>query len=74
MVSMFQIGKALRSLGFRTAMDVIPLDASLVKGSHGRPTENEDAPLFISNAPELLSERPVAVTSVKDLVLAHVFD
>ena len=29
-------------LGFRYLMDVIPLDADLVKGSHGRPTEDPD--------------------------------
>ncbi len=28
---------AKRSLGFRMLLDVIPLDATLVKGSHGRP-------------------------------------
>ena len=28
---------AKKSLGFRMLMDVIPLDATLVKGSHGRP-------------------------------------
>src|SRR6185369_4021604 len=51
---------ALRALGFRASMDVIPLDAALVKGSHGRPTENADAPLMMSNAPLLLPEGPVA--------------
>ncbi len=64
----------LRALGFRSAMDVIPLDAALVKGSHGRPTENEDAPLLMSNAPHLLPDGPVAATAVKDIVLAHVFE
>ena len=29
---------AKRTLGMRTLMDVIPLDATLVKGSHGRPS------------------------------------
>jgi hypothetical protein len=29
--------------------------------------------VFISSAPELLSEGPVAATSVKDLILDHVF-
>ena len=33
-----------KTLGFRTLMDVIPLDASLVKGSHGRPTSDADGP------------------------------
>ena len=40
-----------KKLGFRTIMDFIPLDASLVKGSHGRiPTEISDWPVFISDS------------------------
>ena len=63
-----------KALGFRTLMDVIPLDATLVKGSHGRPTDDpEEGPIFISSAPELLGEGPVAATSVRDLILDHVF-
>jgi hypothetical protein len=55
-------------------MDVIPLDATLVRGSHGRPTDRaEDGPLFITSAPELLADGPVAATSVKALLLEHVF-
>ena len=39
----FAIGSRLlkKALGFRTLMDVIPLDASLVKGSHGRADAGE---------------------------------
>lgn len=38
-----------KKLGFRMLMDVIPLDASLVRGSHGRRPENKrDWPLIIS--------------------------
>ena len=38
-----------KKLGFRMLMDVIPLDASLVKGSHGcRPASREDWPLVIA--------------------------
>lgn len=38
-----------KKLGFRMLMDVIPLDASLVKGSHGtRPADSEDWPLVIT--------------------------
>ncbi len=41
---------AQKMLGFRYMMDVISLDAGLVKGSHGRPTDRpEDGPLFISS-------------------------
>lgn len=63
-----------KAIGMRYLMDVIPLDATLVKGSHGRPTDRaEDGPLFITTAPELLDSAPVAATDVKSLLLAHVF-
>ncbi|RPH61028.1 MAG: alkaline phosphatase family protein, partial [Burkholderiales bacterium] len=65
---------ARRALGFRTLMDVIPLDARLVKGSHGRVTDDAQAgPLFISSAPQLLPDGPVAATAVKEAILTHVF-
>lgn len=65
---------AQKLLGMRYLMDVISLDATLVKGSHGRPTDRpEDGPLFISTAPELLGDGPVAATDVKRLLLEHVF-
>jgi predicted AlkP superfamily pyrophosphatase or phosphodiesterase len=64
-----------RKLGFRTLLDVIPLDASLVGGSHGRPTDRaEQGPLFMTSAPHLLPEGPVNATDVKALLLRHVFD
>ncbi len=66
---------AKRALGFRTLMDLIPLDARLVKGSHGRPTDDERAgPVFISSEPRLVSDGPLPATAVKDAILAHVFD
>ncbi len=66
---------AQKKLGMRYLMDVISLDASLVKGSHGRPTDrSDDGPLFITSAPELLkAEAPVRATEVKHLLLDHVF-
>jgi predicted AlkP superfamily pyrophosphatase or phosphodiesterase len=65
---------AKRALGFRTLMDVIPLDASLVKGSHGRVTERpEDGPLVIASESALLPDGLVAATTVKQLILEHVF-
>ena len=61
---------ARRALGFRTLMDVIPLDASLVKGSHGRVGADEKTgPLFISSEPRLLPDGPIAATAVKDAIL-----
>jgi len=66
---------AQKKLGMRYLMDVISLDATLVKGSHGRLTDRaEDGPLFITSAPELLKgEAPVQATDVKHLLLDHVF-
>ncbi len=65
---------AKRALGLRTLLDVIGLDATLVKGSHGRITDRtEDGPLFISSEPGLLPEGAVAATDVKGLILDHVF-
>ena len=65
---------AKRKLGLRTLLDVIPLDASLVKGSHGRLTDSAaDGPVFISSDPALLPPGTVAATGVKDLVLNHIF-
>lgn len=63
-----------KMLGLRYLMDVIPLDASLVKGSHGRMTDDPKAgPLVISSEPSLLGEGAVAATEVKALLLCHVF-
>jgi len=66
---------ARRALGFSTLMDVIPLDATLVRGSHGRPTDDAaDGPVFLSSESRLVPAAPVAATAVKDLILRHVFD
>jgi predicted AlkP superfamily pyrophosphatase or phosphodiesterase len=70
------IGKRLllRKLGFRSLMDVIPLDASLVGGSHGRPTDNAaDGPLVISDRRELLRADRIAATEIKQLLLDALF-
>jgi predicted AlkP superfamily pyrophosphatase or phosphodiesterase len=65
---------AQRKLGFRTLLDVIPLDTSLVKGSHGRlPDRSDDGPVLISSEPALLPDGPIAATAVKQLILDHVF-
>jgi hypothetical protein len=65
---------AKRALGLRSLMDVIALDAGLVKGSHGRLTDDAaSGPLFISSEPRLLPEGAVHATAVKEAILAHVF-
>jgi len=65
---------ARKALGMRYLMDVISLDATLVKGSHGRPTDRpDDGPLLISSDPHLLPAGRVAATDVKRIMLDHVF-
>jgi predicted AlkP superfamily pyrophosphatase or phosphodiesterase len=66
---------AKRALGRATLMDVIPLDPTLVKGSHGRLTDDaRDGPVFVTSEPGLIPDGPVAATAVKDIMLRHVFD
>jgi hypothetical protein len=65
---------AQKALGQRTLMDVIPLDPSLVKGSHGRPTDlPEQGPCIISSRGDALPDGPVAAEKVKDIILGHLF-
>lgn len=60
-----------KKLGFRTLMDVIPLDASLVKGSHGRiPDDPSKGPLLMTRQTDLL-DVDLAATGVHDLILRH---
>lgn len=66
---------ARRAVGLTALMDIIPLDAGLVKGSHGRTAANShDGPVFISNEARLVPDGSVAATAVKDMILRHVFD
>lgn len=61
-----------KKLGFRYLMDVIPLDATLVKGSHGRIAEStEDRPLLISQQHNLLNGSAIQPTEVYNLIMAH---
>ena len=56
-------------------MDVIPLDASLVRGSHGRITDKAgDGPLVITDQRALLKEGSIAATSIKQLLLDAIFE
>jgi predicted AlkP superfamily pyrophosphatase or phosphodiesterase len=65
---------AKKALGFRMLMDVIPLDARLVKGSHGRVTDAvADGPMLVSSDPDRVPAGSVNATAVKDLILDHVF-
>lgn len=65
---------ARKMLGFRYLMDVIPLDATLVRGSHGRVTDDPvDGPILMSSAPHLLDRNGLQATEVHDLLLHHIF-
>jgi len=65
----------LRKLGFRRLLDVISLkDTRLVKGAHGRLTDDPgDGPLVIGSEPALMPAGPVHATDFKDLTLTHLF-
>lgn len=61
-----------RKAGFRSLLDVIPLDATLVKGSHGRQTGwDEEGPVFISTAKTLVPATKITSIDVHDLILRH---
>jgi predicted AlkP superfamily pyrophosphatase or phosphodiesterase len=64
-----------KKLGFRYLMNVIPLDASIVRGSHGRlaPNRNE-GPLLISNTPRLVTSDDVSPIDVHETLIRHIVD
>jgi predicted AlkP superfamily pyrophosphatase or phosphodiesterase len=63
---------AKKMLGFRYLMEVIPLDAGLIKGSHGAITNSlNEGPLFITQQKDLLSQSEIAATDVCSLILNH---
>ena len=68
------LGKLIRKkLGFRTLMNIIPLDPDLVKGSHGRiPNDTEDFPIFISGNPGVADHPNIDATDVYELIYRHV--
>src|SRR5262249_17243668 len=66
---------AKKALGFRYLMEVVPLDASLVRGSHGRVTDRlDDGPICITSEKHLLADDVVESTAVRDLMLRHLFE
>jgi predicted AlkP superfamily pyrophosphatase or phosphodiesterase len=65
---------AKKKLGFRYLMNVIPLDAALVRGSHGRiPESLDDGPVLISSEPSAV-DGTLEATAVHDVILSHLFD
>ena len=64
---------AKKAAGFRYLLEVIPLDATLVHGSHGRITDSPAAgPVFISSEKRDLTPE-IPSTAVRDLILSHLF-
>jgi predicted AlkP superfamily pyrophosphatase or phosphodiesterase len=60
---------AKKKLGFRTLLDVIGTDASIVRGSHGRlPERPEDGPVFLCTDRRAARER-MAMHEVRDALL-----
>ena len=70
------IARLLRKkLGFRTLFDVVSLDPTLVRGSHGRPADrDEDRPILIGDGPAPETSGPVDTTAVRDLLLRAILD
>ncbi len=60
-----------KQLGFRYLMEVIPLDASLVRGSHGLPTAPGKGPLIMTDQAGLLDAPVIEATDVQGLILRH---
>ncbi len=58
-----------KKLGFRMTMDVVPLDAAIVRGSHGLAAADPlDRPILIGHGPNPGASVPM--TCVRDLLLA----
>ena len=68
-----KVGSTLlkKQLGFRYLMDVIPLDASLVRGSHGCLTPPDQGPLLITQHTDLLEQTAIEATDVCSMILRH---
>ena len=70
---LWPMGRAMRrllqkKLGFRTLFDVIPLDASLVRGSHGLAADQEvDRPILIGTG--TAPRNNLSILDVHDLIL-----
>jgi hypothetical protein len=64
---------ALKAAGFRTLLNVIPVDATLVKGSHGRrpATDEADSPVIIGRREDLIPAPVVDSRAVHHVILKH---
>ena len=61
-----------RKLGQRALMEVTPLDATLVRGSHGGPPrDSRQGPLLLSSQPELVPQAGLQPTDLCKTLLRH---
>ncbi|MDO6820440.1 alkaline phosphatase family protein [Zobellia sp. 1_MG-2023] len=61
-----------KKMGFRTVMNIIPLDATLVKGSHGRiPEDKADYPILITDQINSSFEDDIEATDVYTILKEH---
>jgi predicted AlkP superfamily pyrophosphatase or phosphodiesterase len=61
-----------KTLGFRYLLDVVSLDPSLVRGSHGLPAlAADDQPILIGDGPPPAAEE-LPMTAIRDLVLGAI--
>lgn len=61
-----------KRLGFRMLMDIIPLDASLVRGSHGRcPADVREWPVLLTARRELVPKPVIEAAEVFEVLQRH---
>jgi predicted AlkP superfamily pyrophosphatase or phosphodiesterase len=66
---------AKKAMGFRMLMDVIPLDAALVRGSHGRADGPADeGPVLVTRQAGLLESATLRSIDVYGTILRHLTD
>jgi predicted AlkP superfamily pyrophosphatase or phosphodiesterase len=59
-----------KKVGLRYSMQVVPLDPSYVRGSHGRlPVSADDGPVLLCSSPGFEPSGQVSATAVRDLLL-----
>lgn len=64
-----------KKMGFRTVLDIIPLQAELIKGSHGRiPEDDQDFPIFITSNIKIDFAQQIEAIEVCDLIEKHVLN
>lgn len=64
-----------KKLGFRYKMDLIPIDGSGVKGSHGRIyTDRDKNPLLVTQNKSKITGENIQPTDVYKVIFSHLFD